>query len=134
MNPLVLTGDHILTEDTPQAVVIKNMKDLCDGYNLQDSDFQTLPYKLGVGQQQTCKKKISYVGLLPHVKEIIWSHYNKQEAQKKQRFLNLYQTRTDVNLLKEARKLALLGKIKSAFVTNTHMTGILTKDSPPSMS
>ena len=50
---IVLTGEKILPGDSPKAVVTKNVKDLCGGYNLQDTNFQTLPCKLGVGPTLT---------------------------------------------------------------------------------
>ena len=37
----------------------QNVKDLCGGHILEDSDSQTLPYRAGVGHQMT-RKKNSY--------------------------------------------------------------------------
>ena len=59
---LVLTGDHIIPGDNLIAVVKKNVKDLCGGHILEDSDFQTLPYRAGVGHHppDDLQKKLSY--------------------------------------------------------------------------
>ena len=53
---IVLTGEKILPGDSPKAVVTKNVKDLCGGYNLQDTNFQTLPCKnLRANLRANCK-------------------------------------------------------------------------------
>ena len=55
----------------------QNVKDLCGGHILEDSDFQTLPYRAGVGHQMTRKKNSLIFGLHAASKEIVWSQYNK---------------------------------------------------------
>ena len=74
----------------------QNVKDLCGGHILEDSDFQTLPYRAGVGHQTPRKSELRYCaligcylkiyfcienslifGLHAASKEIIWNCYNK---------------------------------------------------------
>ena len=129
---IILSGSGVLSQarESVKEIVIKNVHDLT-GIKIQEDEFETLPYR---SQGNHKEKATSFIfGLYPATKERVWEEYKKvkKEAMEKNRCLSLFQTRTDRYLLGKARDLAHKKKILSAFVTKTHLTGILTNDNPP---